>query len=605
MSALLGPSGAGKTTLMDIIAGRSTSGHLEGDVWINGVPRMAHWKRLSAYVEQSEALIRGLTVHEMLYYAARLKLPQKMSLVKKRERVHQIIHDLDLERAANTRIGSQMGTSISGGEAKRVNIALAILSNPRVIFFDEPTSGLDSSMSREVVRTIRHLANTGRTCICTIHQPSPDIFNMFDAVTLIANGMVVYCGPRSEAEQFFRGRSLGMREEELTGVEAQKQGRLHQMLMNNDPNVNMSEVMLESLTGIDMTEVKAVREEFMGTAVYASMLKEIKEYKSSAGVRTKGEHFKPEDGEEAEESSPAIRDAAVADVQKYSTSWLLAVWVLMLRSAVSCFMDLDFIIRRIGQRALLGFIVASIYPLLPFTTDSVPNRMSMLFLSSVFCGIACVQNVLSSLEDRLVFLKERADGYYRVSSYYVAQFLIEWPPAILASFLYVTIIFWITRYSTSLIVYFYFFLNILITSVAGIALSTAITSFVYGLEMATTIAIIIIFVFAVFGGYLIRGSDIPVYWRWANISSFLRMSFEGNLSMSLIHHNYKLSTCNLPASALAAGAHCPPVNGTIVMDKLKLRSTKPWMCLIQLMIFTVIVQIISFIGLRFLRPKRR
>ena len=140
MSALMGPSGSGKTSLLDCLAGRKNAGEITGNIMFNGKkPKISDYRRLVGYVEQFDTLVGELTVEQMLAYTAALKLPSSTTSEERRERVNEVITRLDLEVCRHTVIGSALVRGISGGQAKRVNIGLAMITRPKILFLDEPT----------------------------------------------------------------------------------------------------------------------------------------------------------------------------------------------------------------------------------------------------------------------------------------------------------------------------------------------------------------------------------------------------------------------------------------------------------------------------------
>ncbi|KAF1742902.1 hypothetical protein MXB_568 [Myxobolus squamalis] len=203
MLAIMGESGSGKTTLLNILAGTySNKIKVNGSILLNG--RNINITSVSAYVEQMDLFIPTLTVREHLQFYAKLLLGSRFSNKQIESKVNDLISDFGLEKCKNSQIGSVVRPGISGGECRRLSIASQVISKPKIIFLDEPTCGLDSFTAETVVNILKKLSMNNCAIISTIHQPSSQLFNSFDRLILLAEGKIVYSGPRDQAIGLFQ-----------------------------------------------------------------------------------------------------------------------------------------------------------------------------------------------------------------------------------------------------------------------------------------------------------------------------------------------------------------------------------------------------------------
>ncbi|KAE8664723.1 Pleiotropic drug resistance protein 12 [Hibiscus syriacus] len=164
LTALMGVSGAGKTTLMDVLAGRKTGAYIEGDIRISGFPKVQEtFARISGYCEQNDIHSPQVTVKESLIYSAFLRLPKEVSSEEKMTFVDQVMELVELDNLKDAIVGLPGVTGLSTEQRKRLTIAVELVANPSIIFMDEPTSGLDARAAAIVMRTVRNTVDTGRT----------------------------------------------------------------------------------------------------------------------------------------------------------------------------------------------------------------------------------------------------------------------------------------------------------------------------------------------------------------------------------------------------------------------------------------------------------
>lgn len=198
LCAIMGPSGSGKSSLLNVLAGRSSSalgidisGKVKvGDALINPV----EFRRNIAYVMQDDALMATATPREALKFSACLRLDSNFTDAELDTLVDEMLVSLGIDNCADTMIGNTMIKGISGGQRKRTSVGIEIITNPSVLFLDEPTSGLDSYAAYNLVKLLNEFAKTNCTVLCTIHQPSSEVFHLFDMVIFMCQGSILYQG---------------------------------------------------------------------------------------------------------------------------------------------------------------------------------------------------------------------------------------------------------------------------------------------------------------------------------------------------------------------------------------------------------------------------
>ncbi|UPR02354.1 ABC transporter [Chloropicon primus] len=200
--AIIGASGSGKTTTLDALALRMST-PVEGEIKINGqVMTESLFHKHCAYVMQDDFLWPALTVSENMQYAARLYLGESADQVK--GKVESLIKAVGLSSCKDTKVGNLLLRGISGGQKKRLSLAIELLKSPLILFLDEPTSGLDSASAAAIMDLLDSIATKfNKAIVCSIHQPQSRIFLSFDQIMLLSQGSIAYFGPAKSACAYF------------------------------------------------------------------------------------------------------------------------------------------------------------------------------------------------------------------------------------------------------------------------------------------------------------------------------------------------------------------------------------------------------------------
>jgi ABC-type multidrug transport system ATPase subunit len=211
-TAIMGPSGAGKTSLLNILAGRATSRgrvHISSDVRLDNFavdPTDIKVRKHIAFVAQDDSLQVTATPREAIYFSAKLRLPRSTPEMNLERLVERMLDELGLNHCADTIVGGALINGISGGERKRTSVGVELVVKPAMVFLDEPTSGLDSYNAVQLCQVLKKVANAGSSVLFTIHQPASEIFNSFDRLILMNKGQVMYQGLVADVPQYFQER---------------------------------------------------------------------------------------------------------------------------------------------------------------------------------------------------------------------------------------------------------------------------------------------------------------------------------------------------------------------------------------------------------------
>ncbi|XP_056691012.1 pleiotropic drug resistance protein 1 isoform X2 [Spinacia oleracea] len=481
LTALMGVSGAGKTTLMDVLAGRKTGGYIDGDVRISGYTKNQEtFARVSGYCEQADIHSPHLTLHESLLFSAWLRLPSDVDESKREMFVEEVMELVELETLRHALVGLPGVDGLSTEQRKRLTIAVELVANPSIIFMDEPTSGLDARAAAIVMRTVRNTVNTGRTVVCTIHQPSIDIFDAFDELLLLKRG----------GQQIFFGQigrhgvQLIKYFEAINGIQKIKEGYNPATWM-----LEVTSVAQETALGVD----------------FAQIYKDSDIYRRSKALIT-------------ELSVPAPGSKDLYFPTQYSQSSISQFTACLWKLHCSYWRNTMYTAMRLLFASFVGVMFGSIFWKVGSernTQQSLFNAMGSMYTAVLFLGIqnsSGVQPVV--FVERTVFYRERAAGMYSALPYAFAQVMIELPYTFFQTILYGVIVyammgfewtlakfFWYIFFMYFTLLYFTYYGMMCVGLTPNASVSAIISSAFYG-------------VWNLFSGFLIPRPRIPVWWRW-------------------------------------------------------------------------------------------
>ncbi|CAN6456247.1 unnamed protein product [Victoria cruziana] len=408
LTALMGVSGAGKTTLMDVLAGRKTGGYITGSIKISGYPKKQEtFARVSGYCEQNDIHSPHVTVYESLVYSAWLRLPPEVDSATRKLFVEEVMELVELSSLRESLVGLPGVNGLSTEQRKRLTIAVELVANPSIIFMDEPTSGLDARAAAIVMRTVRNTVDTGRTVVCTIHQPSIDIFEAFDELFLMKRGgREIYVGPLGQHSchliSYFEG---------IEGVSRIKE--------RYNPATWMLEVTSEA------------QEDILGVD-FAEIYKNSDLYQRNKTLIT-----------ELSIPSPGSKDLYFPT--KHSQSFITQCMACLWKQHWSYWRNPPYTAIRFFFTTFTALMFGAIFWNLGMRRSKQQdlfNAMGSMYAAILFIGInnaSSVQPVVAI--ERTVFYRERAAGMYSAFPYAFGQVAIELPYVLIQALVYGLIVY--------------------------------------------------------------------------------------------------------------------------------------------------------------------
>jgi ABC-type multidrug transport system ATPase subunit len=468
----MGPSGSGKTSLLNVLAGRSSS---MGDIKINGKISVAgqeinpvSFRKNIAYVMQDDALMPTSTPREALTFSASLRLPSETTDEAIDLLVNELLENLGIKECADVMIGGEMIKGVSGGQRKRTSVGVELITNPALLFLDEPSSGLDSFSAYNCIKLLKTVAhNNNSVVLCTIHQPSSEVFFLFDQVIFMKEGRIFYQGKVDNLVKHFSGLGFSCPDNYnpsdyimfINQNESSKDLESKGLFMIEPPNRKLSE------SDIDVSSKK----------------------------------------EEIEYIIPAT-----------SSFWKQLKW-LSYREALNTKRDIGAIIGRFGVTSFLSLLFGMIFLGSGNKDDANPTNfsshfgsMTMVTISSMFGAAQPI--MLTFPFERPMFLREYSTGTYSVLPYFISKFTLELPVTLLQSLVQFLFVYYMIEMRGN---FFYIVGASWLLGMASSSVALCLGAAVGNVKSVTELSPLLFVPQLLFAGFFIRTSQIPVFLRWA------------------------------------------------------------------------------------------
>ncbi|KAH9178936.1 hypothetical protein EDB89DRAFT_1929197 [Lactarius sanguifluus] len=479
---ILGPSGAGKTTLIEILATKNKTGYTSGSVRFPGDPsREARTPRVG-FVPQQDVLPAMLTVSEALLFAARLRLPEYVTDAEKRQRVADVLEQLGLTHVRDSRIGGHTSHArgISGGEMRRVSIGLELVASPDVLILDEPTSGLDSVSAAKVtavLHAVAHDADNPTAVIATIHQPNSQIYQTFDRIVLLSGGHALYEGPGGLAPaEYFASRGSPC-----------------------TPGYNVADHLL------DLAHAPPVQQP------------------DSPGL-TKESGAIPDVTVNRHERGTALRKLAQP---KNAAAFLTQLQVLAGREWKVLRRDKTFFLGHIVISALLGVFCGGLYWQTGNSIAGFQSRVGCLFFLGSLIAFSSLSALYNVLETRPLFVRERSNAYYNPTAWLLVHFLFDVVPLrIIPTIVVATITYWMGGLAPHAANFFKFLLVLVLYTIVMTLFNFLLGAAMRNGGLALLLSALCGLYQMTFAGFFVHLNSIPQVLRWLQWMCPLKYALE-------------------------------------------------------------------------------
>ncbi|XP_016313295.1 ATP-binding cassette sub-family G member 8-like isoform X2 [Sinocyclocheilus anshuiensis] len=573
MLAVIGSSGCGKTSLLDIITCRDEGGTMNsGEILINGKPSTRSLvKKCIAHVRQDDRLLPHLTVRETLAFVAKLRLPAHFTQEQRDQRVDDVIAELRLRQCAHTRVGNDYVRGVSGGERRRVSIAVQLLWNPGILILDEPTSGLDSFTAHNLVITLYRLARGNRLVLLSVHQPRSDIFQLFDLVVLLSSGSAVYCGQAKDMVPYFT--SLGY--------------PCPRYCNPSDYYVDLISIDRRS----PEKEAQCLEKARMLAAQFVEKVKNTEDFM-----------WKSEDcgslALDAPQSVPPVsKKESVITVSKQKDRLpgkLQQFTSLIKRQVFNDYRDLVTLVVHGLEALLMSLLIGFLYFGAGDQGLSVQDTVALLYMIGALTPFAAVLDVIAKCHsERAMLYHELEDGMYSVTSYFFAKVLGELPEHCAFTLVYGVPIYWLAGLNSAPDRFLLNFLLVWLMVYCSRCMALFVAAVLPTLQTSSFMGNALFTVFYLTAGFVISLENMWLVASWFSYISFMRWGFEGTLQVQFRGTRIPITIGNLTVE----------FDGIKVVEMMKMNQYPLYSCYLVLIAVAFVFILLYYLSLKFIKQK--
>nr|XP_055060493.1 broad substrate specificity ATP-binding cassette transporter ABCG2d [Misgurnus anguillicaudatus] len=584
LNAILGPTGSGKSSFLDVLAGRKDPGGLSGEVLINGSPQPPNFKCLSGYVVQDDIVMGTLTVRENLSFSAALRMSSRVSPREKEIRVNHLISELGLNKVADSKVGTQLIRGISGGERKRTSIGMELIIDPSVLFLDEPTTGLDASTAHSVLLLLKRMAGQGRTIIMSIHQPRYSIYRLFDSLTLLANGKQVYHGPAQDAIEYFA--EIGYTCE-----------------AHNNP----ADFFLDVINGSTTTQIQNNGDMQIEVALISQQCIEdllVEKYKTCSyarGIKAELEHIIQT------KDNNIIRPKC--DSITYNSSFLQQLYWVLWRTFWNLMLNPQTSVAQLAVTTLMAVIVGAIFYGVKDDQSGIQNRFGVLFFITTNQCFSTLSAAELFITERKLFIHEYTSGYYRLSVYFLSKILSDIiTQRAIPSILFTSVVYFMIGLKPTADAFFIFMLTVILVACTAAAMAMAISANQSVVAVANIFMTVSFIFMMIFSGLLVNLNSIMDWLAWLKYLSIPRYGLEALEINEFVGLKFCKNVSGVPSTTTLSTNGSSPADIIICTGEQHLNfqgidysTWGLWQNHIALTVMTFVFLSIAYVKLRFIK----